>query len=59
MCPRLKKPRICTCPFRGSNEVYKPADLSLRELEQVTLYCDEIEARFLCDGENISQEEAG
>ncbi len=31
----------------------------MRELDRVTLYRDEIEAMFLCDGENLSQEEAG
>jgi len=60
MCPRLKKPRICRCPYRGNaEEVYKPAGTPLRDLEQVILYRDEIEAMFLCDGENLSQEEAG
>lgn len=60
MCPRLKKPRICSCPYRGNaEEVYKPAGTPLRDLEQVILSRDEIEAMFLCDAENLSQEEAG
>ena len=60
MCPRVKKPRNCSCPFRGNaEEVYKPAGTPLRDLEQVILYRDEIEAMFLCDGENLNQEEAG
>jgi predicted DNA-binding protein (UPF0251 family) len=60
MCPRVKKPRNCSCPFRGNaEEVYKPAGAPLRDLEQVILYRDEIEAMFLCDGENLNQEEAG
>ena len=60
MCPRAKKPRNCSCPFRGgAEEIYKPAGTPLRDLEQVTLFRDEIEAMFLCDKENLSQEEAG
>ncbi len=56
----MKKPRNCSCPFReGSEEVYKPAGTPLRDLEKVILFRDEIEAMFLCDGENLSQEEAG
>jgi predicted DNA-binding protein (UPF0251 family) len=60
MTPRLKKPRHYNCPYRGDAEqVYKPAGTPLRDLEQIIVFRDEIEAMFLCDSENLSQEEAG
>ncbi len=60
MSPRLKKPRHYNCPYRGDAEqVYKPAGTPLRDLEQITVFRDEIEAMFLCDSENLTQEEAG
>ena len=60
MSPRLKKPRHYNCPYRGDAEqVYKPAGTPLRDLEQIIIFRDEIEAMFLCDSENLSQEEAG
>jgi len=60
MSPRLKKPRHYNCPYRGDAEqVYKPAGTPLRDLEQIIVFRDEIEAMFLCDSENLSQEEAG
>ena len=60
MTPRLKKPRHYNCPYRGDAEaVYKPAGIPLRDLEQVIIYRDEMEAMFLCDAENLTQEEAG
>jgi predicted DNA-binding protein (UPF0251 family) len=60
MSPRCKKPRQCSCPYHGNSaEVYKPAGTPLRDLEQVILNHDEMEAMFLCDSENLTQEEAG
>lgn len=60
MTPRLKKPRHYNCPYRGdAEEVFKPAGTPLRYLEQVVIYRDEMEAMFLCDAENLTQEEAG
>lgn len=60
MSPRLKKPRHYNCPYRGdAEEVYKPAGTPLRDLEQIIIYRDEMEAMFLCDAENLTQEEAG
>jgi predicted DNA-binding protein (UPF0251 family) len=60
MTPRLKKPRHYNCPYRGDAEaVYKPAGTPLRDLEQIIILRDELEAMFLCDAENLTQEEAG
>ncbi len=60
MSPRCKKPRQCSCPFHGNaGELYKPAGTPLRDLERITLNHDEMEAMFLCDSENLTQEEAG
>lgn len=60
MTPRPKKPRKCACPYRARFEqVYKPAGIPLSELEVLYLDHDELEALFLCDSENLSQEQAG
>ncbi|HEX2770049.1 MAG TPA: DUF134 domain-containing protein [Geobacteraceae bacterium] len=60
MTPRLKKPRHYNCPYRGdAEEVYKPAGTPLRDLEQIIIHRDEMEAMFLCDAENLTQEDAG
>jgi predicted DNA-binding protein (UPF0251 family) len=60
MSPRWKKPRNCSCPYRGNaDEVFKPAGTPLRDLDRTILHHDEMEAMFLCDSENLSQEEAG
>jgi predicted DNA-binding protein (UPF0251 family) len=60
MTPRLKKPRHYNCPYRGDAEaVHKPAGTSLRDLEQIIIYRDEMEAMFLCDHDKLTQEEAG
>jgi predicted DNA-binding protein (UPF0251 family) len=60
MSPRLKKPRHYNCPYRGGAEqVFKPAGIPLREMEQITIGRDEMEAMYLCDSENLSQEAAG
>ncbi len=60
MSPRLKKPRFCNCPYGGdAKAVYKPAGTPLRDLEKINIGHDEMEAMFLCDAENLTQEEAG
>ena len=60
MSPRLKKPRHYKCPYRGDAEqVYKPAGIPLREMEQIAIARDEMEAMYLCDSEDLSQEAAG
>jgi predicted DNA-binding protein (UPF0251 family) len=60
MTPRVKKPRFCNCPYRGSTEeVYKSAGTPMRDLEKLSIGHDEMEAMFLCDAENLTQEEAG
>lgn len=60
MSPRCKKPRNCCCPYRGNaDEVYKPAGTPLKDLDRIILHHDEMEAMFLCDSENLTQEEAG
>ena len=60
MSPRVKKPRNCTCPFRGgSGGLFKPSGLFLCDLDRIIIHRDEIEAMFLCDSEDLSQEEAG
>jgi uncharacterized protein len=56
---RPRKPRNCCCPYRAGCTVYKPAGTPLTELEVVQLAHDELEALHLCDGEGMSQEEAG
>ena len=60
MSPRPKKPRCCACPHRPPGmSVFKPAGIPLTDLEQVPLHHDELEALRLCDGEGLTQEQAG
>ena len=60
MSPRPRKHRRCSCPFRGDADlVFKPAGTPLRDLEQVPLGLDELEALVLCDRDGLTQEEAG
>ncbi len=60
MSPRPKKPRNCFCPHRPpGSEVYKPAGTPLKGLEKTSLQHDELEALRLCDGEGLTQKEAG
>ncbi len=60
MSPRPKKPRNCSCPYRAKYEqVYKPAGIPLSQLEVVPLDHDELEALFLCDAQDMTQEQAG
>lgn len=57
MSPRPKKIRHCQGQFCG--RAFKPTGTPLTELEQVQLFRDELEALRLCDGEGLTQEEAG
>jgi predicted DNA-binding protein (UPF0251 family) len=58
--PRPLKPRNCACPHRaGYSAVYKPAGTPLKDIEIIRLAQDELEALHLCDGEGMTQEEAG
>ena len=60
MSPRKKKHRNCVCPLREKlGLVFKPAGTPLKDMEVVILEHDELEALFLCDGEDLNQERAG
>jgi predicted DNA-binding protein (UPF0251 family) len=57
---RPRKPRSCACPHRaGYSAVFKPAGTPLKDMDVVQLAQDELEALHLCDGEDMTQEEAG
>lgn len=58
--PRPRKPRMCICPHRtGYAAIFKPAGAPLNAMEFIQLAHDELEALHLCDGEGMTQEEAG
>ena len=57
MSPRPKKIRRCRGNFVG--RAFKPTGTPITELETIALYRDELEALRLCDGEGMTQEEAG
>ena len=57
MSPRPKKTRNCQGRFCG--RAFKPTGTPLTELDTVELHRDELEALRLCDGEGMTQEEAG
>ncbi len=60
MSPRPKKPRSCNCPHRlPGSTVLKPAGIPSKDLKKQILELDELEAMRLCDGEGLSQTEAG
>ena len=59
MSPRPKKPRHCDCPHRPAGMIMKPAGVPTRSLAKIILDVDELEALRLCDGEGLSQAEAG
>lgn len=57
---RPRKQRKCACPHRTAfSAVFKPAGTPLKDLEIIRLAQDELEALHLCDGEGMTQEEAG
>ncbi len=39
--------------------VYKPAGVPLADMERMELFHDQLEALHLCDGEGMTQEQAG
>lgn len=56
---RPRKPRNVTFPHRGGcAALFKPAG-SPRQVEIIKLAQDEVETLHLCDGEGMTQEEAG
>jgi predicted DNA-binding protein (UPF0251 family) len=57
MSPRCKKPRRCSCKFKG--KAFKPVGIPMSEVEQVRLSRDELEALKLCDLDDLTQAEAG
>jgi predicted DNA-binding protein (UPF0251 family) len=60
MSPRKKKHRNCICPLREKlGLVFKPAGTPLKEMAIIHLEHDELEAIFLCDGQDMNQERAG
>ncbi len=60
MSPRPRKHRHCVCPHRPPGSlVFKPAGTPLKDLERVPIGRDELEAMRLCDGEGLTQQEAG
>lgn len=60
MSPRPKKHRNCACPHRPPGcRLFKPSGIPTSDLDQVFLPLDELEALRLCDGEGLSQAEAG
>lgn len=60
MSPRKKKHRNCICPLREKlGHVFKPAGTPLMDMEVIILEHDELEALYLCDGQDLNQERAG
>ncbi len=57
MSPRCRKPRNCRCRFKG--KAFKPTGIPMSEIKQIPLSRDELEALKLCDGDDLTQEEAG
>lgn len=60
MTPRPKKPRTCSCASHQSDAlIFKPVGIPLTELEQIVMAHDEFDALNLCDGQRMTQEQAG
>lgn len=58
--PRPRKPCTCSCPDRlALKAVFKPVGTPMGMLECVMLYHDELETLHLCDGQGMTQAEAG
>ncbi|MCW5205532.1 DUF134 domain-containing protein [Desulfobulbus sp. F5] len=57
MSPRPKKQRCCEGRFVG--QIFKPNGIPMRNLQQISLFRDELEALRLCDLEGLFQEQAG
>ncbi len=58
MSPRPRKKRCCEGGFLAG-QVFKPNGIPLRQLKQIQLQHDELEALRLCDLEGLFQEQAG
>jgi len=60
MSPPRKKSRNCICPLREKvGNFFNPSNKPLNELDVITLEQDELEALYLCDGQDLNQEQAG
>ena len=60
MSPPKKKKRNCICPLQDKVEhVFNPSNKPLKELEIIVLEQDELEVLYLCDGQDLNQEQAG
>jgi len=57
MSPRPRKQRCCEGRFAG--QIFKPNGIPMRNLRQIMLFRDELEALRLCDLEGLFQEQAG
>jgi len=57
LSPRYKKPRVCGCRFKG--KAFKPMGIPMTGIGKILLYRDELEALKLCDGDDLTQEQAG
>lgn len=57
MSPRPKKIRHCQGNFCG--RAFKPTGTPLSKLDRIELCRDELEALWLCDRDDLTQEEAG
>ncbi len=57
MSPRCRKPRNCRCRFKG--KAFKPTGIPMSDIGQVPLSREELETVKLCDGDDLTQEEAG
>ena len=58
MSPRPRKKRCCEGGFLAG-QIFKPNGVPLRQLQQIQLHHDELEALRLCDFEGLFQEQAG
>lgn len=58
--PRPRKPCTCSCPERLKlKTVFKPTGIPVGLLACTPLFSDELEALHLCDGQGMTQIEAG
>jgi len=56
----LSQAKKCACPHRAAfSVVFKPTGTPLKGLEIIRLAPDGLDALHLCDGEGMTQEEAG
>jgi predicted DNA-binding protein (UPF0251 family) len=57
MSPRARKPRRCSCTFKG--KAFKPTGISMADVGRVILSRDELETLKLCDLDDLTQADAG